>query len=240
MRLPLLVAILMVPASTDAGPISIQILSANYTTSVRTTTPDGLTTSRISTSQRDSLFDRLETDPGQIAEAVASPLTTRSVASTSGSCQRGPGACWTPYYSGFAGAETVIDFIVAADGLAALTVDANYGIPSYSELVIELLNLTTGMLLVDTGWSWGNGDEWRSFQNQFREFYTPDPDPTIPVLLTTSDHYRLTLSSSARSQGDGTTAGVTIGGLIVPEPALISLLAIGLCAAALMKPRMTD
>lgn len=221
------VALVAMSASAQAEPITIQLVNQSYSTFVSSTDPFGANVNH-SLAGSDPVHDVVSAASGLFAEAVAGPLSISAF--TEASVMLASGAVATAK----AIATSVIDFKATSSGVAHLSVrDGLYGNPSFGFLVFDLLNVTTGQVLLNDGWNTGNISQWQNFQNQFREGFSANPG--VDVSFNSTDVYRLTLSAETNAQGDRTNVRMTVGGLEtarMPEPRTFTLLTLGLVVQA--------
>jgi hypothetical protein len=233
------VAAIASPAA--AGPITVELLSAQYTTHVSTTAHGSVTPEISRTTTSAGALDDIElwgANTGTVwdyAGAAASAGAFDIFASTS----TGDGFVDPNLHSALASATTTLVFAPLADSFASILVSLEAGTTSsmWSEGVMTLTNLSTNEDLWRIGWdSVTTNTLW--LPHTFGYDLLSSPLRAGPVvqetLLRQADRYQLSMYTQTQAAGDRQLIHVTTSGLqfkTVPEPASLLLWGTG-CAIA--------
>jgi hypothetical protein len=223
------VSLALVSSEAFAGPIGVNVFSQTYSTTVqKSLIQSGLppVSDSRSTSSSSPIVDHMMNSTYGYAHANASAFSVLADADATGS--RGT------FPSTGATATSILDFVPLADEIGSMALNvAHRGSPAYTEVVVQLLNLTTNQLLWDIGWSFGNSAEWINYRLQF-----PDGAPTLSTAFSHTNLYRLTMSTRVGASGDSQRVSLQLSGIqSVPEPASLSLLALGAVAVTAARAR---
>jgi hypothetical protein len=234
MRVSLLAAILsLVAMPVYAESIGIDLLNATYTTTVSVTvqewnkeTQDFEPPYNVVQTQTGANPHRSElTVMGFLNYATADPLSVAVYTSS-----------WNVPFtsnptSSRASATSVLDFSPVEDALATFIIAPGAADGPFSSGSISLLNLATGLIVWDVGWDrlGGGGPyafEWIDSPLRFNPAVFDTP-------LSSSDVYRLTMTTESSSRGDAQGSWISFSGIhVVPEPSLLAMWGLGLCACA--------
>jgi hypothetical protein len=238
------------PSISQASPITVELLDAHYTTTVKTTfvgtlsNPDYSRITGSATPISDALhwtvFDSSDIFTVYQSAGAAAAANTFGVDASSNT---GDLFLEQRLRYALASATTTLTFTPLADGLAPLVIDLITGSTSsfWSEGSITLDNLTTGEQLWTYGWdSNGSGGIWRPHTFGYDLLSSPlyaDGPLSAETALRSSEQYRLSMYTQTQAAGDRQLISLQVSGFhTVPEPASITLLGIG-CAVVVAAQR---
>lgn len=227
---------LLAPVAAQAGPISINVLSTNYSTNLTLTSNYGGGTTTATADGFSSLSESLD---------LLQPYTLIDPSDDSGTqveIQASATADWlavgvnlhqgNSYWSAQAAADSEVTFSPVADGTATVGVDFIRS-GEYGSGFGRLFDVTTQQEL----WGFSFGSDFGGCdlcpvavnEGGIDSFPTSYGPFALPTALKAADVYDLLLTSSSFNPAFSTYSSVQVSGLVsVPEPSCFSLLGIGL------------
>ena len=241
MRLPIVAALcaLLLPAYVRAEPIGIEVLSQTYSTRVSTMLevvplvpgPSSYVFTIKTLTQPTPASDSIYYSELGLAFAMADLFSVSTRAEAWGSGPPRPGE--QRVQAANALATTTLEFSPFADGPADITLIAGpMSNAIWTNGAVTLSNLTTGEVLFDVGWNTG-------VESTYGHIFHHSPfaigPVEMPTALSSTDIYRLTMTTRIGAHLDGGHSTLAVSGLRVPEPTTITLAGLGLSLIALRR-----